>query len=59
MTILTALARSFFATSAMTLFSYGYSALRNKSFKEPKLLNELLVRQRLLKHLHQTILQVG
>lgn len=34
----------------MTLFSYGYSAWRKKRYKEPELLNELLVRWRLLNY---------
>ena len=34
------------ATSLMTVFSYMYSDLRQKQFREPELLNELLARVR-------------
>lgn len=35
---------AFVATSAMTAFSYAYSAVVNKKFREPELLNILLMR---------------
>jgi hypothetical protein len=35
---------SIVATTIMTLFSYGYSVLRQKKYKEPQLLNQLLQR---------------
>jgi hypothetical protein len=35
---------AFIATALMTLFSYVFSAIRNKQFKEPELLNDLLRR---------------
>ncbi len=35
---------AFFATSLMTVFSYLYSAIRKKQYREPELLNILLSR---------------
>ena len=35
---------AFFATSLMTVFSYSYSAIRKKQYREPDLLNILLSR---------------
>jgi len=37
------------STTLMTAFSYYFSWLRNKQFKEPEILNELLWRLRLIK----------
>jgi hypothetical protein len=36
-------------TSVMTIFSYVISQVRGKQFREPELLNELLVRARVMK----------
>jgi len=49
MNILQIISGAVIGTSLMTLFSYAMSRLRKKQFGEPALLNELLVRARLIK----------
>lgn len=49
MKILHVISGTITGTSMMTVFSYWMSNLRKKQFREPELLNELLVRARLMK----------
>ena len=43
---------AFVATSLMTLFSYIFSAIRKKQFREPELLNDLLKRMNIIAGSH-------
>jgi hypothetical protein len=49
MNFLQILSGGILGTTAMTAFSYAVSQIRKKQFREPELLNELLVHARILK----------